>query len=71
FSRENSSKTHAQGSENSAFSIQAAQFGVWGFLDANLVESVESSVVSQSLITNKLRLLNVVGCSTRIVWFPK
>ncbi|EOC7931235.1 hypothetical protein ACI8HA_003721, partial [Vibrio cholerae] len=52
-----------------AFKLHNLAFGV--FLIANLVESVESSVVSQLLITNKLRLLNVVGCSTRIVWFPK
>ncbi|EGX7709482.1 TPA: hypothetical protein SLZ57_004000, partial [Vibrio cholerae] len=54
FSQEKSSKIHAQGSENSAFIVQAAQFGFWVFPDADLVESVESSAVSKSLITNKL-----------------
>ncbi|EKF9220294.1 hypothetical protein KG376_003689, partial [Vibrio cholerae] len=49
-----SSKIHAQGSENLAFIVQAAQFGFWVFPDADLVESVESSAVSKSLITNKL-----------------
>ncbi|PAR18533.1 general secretion pathway protein GspH [Vibrio metoecus] len=40
-------------------------------LDSNLVESVESSVVSKSLKTNKPRSFNVVGCSTLKVWFHK
>ncbi|KQA22994.1 hypothetical protein AAY53_17920, partial [Vibrio metoecus] len=71
FSEEKSSKTHAQGSEDSAFFIQTAQFSIWFFSDANLVESVESSAVFKSLITNKLRWFNVVGCSTRPVWFHK
>ncbi|HGS4949085.1 TPA: hypothetical protein ACMDRI_003666, partial [Vibrio cholerae] len=66
-----SSKTHAQGSEDSAFCIQTAQFSIWFFSDTNLVESVESSAVSKSLITNNLRWFNVVGCSTRPVWFHK
>ncbi|WP_316245285.1 hypothetical protein, partial [Vibrio cholerae] len=46
---EKSSKIHAQGSENSAFIVQAAQFGFWVFPDADLVERVESSAVSKSL----------------------
>ncbi|POC44804.1 hypothetical protein CRN32_25320 [Vibrio vulnificus] len=41
------------------------------FPDADLVESVESSAVSKLLKTNKLRCFNVVGCSTRKVWFYK
>ncbi|PAR52320.1 general secretion pathway protein GspH [Vibrio metoecus] len=44
---------------------------MWFFSDGNLVVSVESSAVSKSLITNKLRWFNVVGCSTRKVWFHK
>ncbi|PNM64651.1 general secretion pathway protein GspH [Vibrio mimicus] len=40
-------------------------------VDAVLVESIESSAVSKSLITNKLRCFNIVGCSTRSVWFHK
>ncbi|EOW9302941.1 hypothetical protein ACN259_003536 [Vibrio cholerae] len=47
-------KIQAQGSENSAFIVQAAQFGFGVFPDADLVERVESSAVSKSLITNKL-----------------
>ncbi|PAR33973.1 general secretion pathway protein GspH [Vibrio metoecus] len=39
--------------------------------DADLVESVDDSVVSKSLKTNKLRCFKVVGCSTRKVWFHK
>ncbi len=35
--------------------------GFWVFPDADLVENVESSAVSKSLITNKLRWFNVVG----------
>ncbi|ENN6811330.1 hypothetical protein ACAG41_001111, partial [Vibrio fluvialis] len=54
FSQEKSSKIHEQGSENSVFIVQAAHFGFWVFPDADLVESVESSAVSKSLITNKL-----------------
>ncbi|OWO68674.1 hypothetical protein B2J71_18285 [Vibrio cholerae] len=41
------------------------------FLDADLVARVESSVVSKSLKTIKPRCFNVVGCSTRKVWFHK
>ncbi|PAR54758.1 general secretion pathway protein GspH [Vibrio metoecus] len=36
-----------------------------------MVESIENSALSKSLITNKFRLFNVVGCSTRPVWFHK
>ncbi|HAS3166159.1 TPA: hypothetical protein I6Z12_003732, partial [Vibrio cholerae] len=54
FSQEKSSKIHAQGSESSAFIVQAAQFGFWVFPHADLVESVESSAVSKSPIANKL-----------------
>nr|WP_279381014.1 hypothetical protein [Vibrio cholerae] len=36
-----------------------------------MVERVESSVVSKSLKTIKPRCFNVVGCSTRKVWFHK
>ncbi|EOW9408033.1 hypothetical protein ACOCF9_003660, partial [Vibrio cholerae] len=39
--------------------------------DADLVERVESSVVSKSLKTHKPRCFKVVGCSTRQVWFHK
>ncbi|MDP4497593.1 hypothetical protein Q9L41_17455 [Vibrio cholerae] len=49
-----SSKIHAQGPENLAFIVQAAQFSFWVFPDVDLVESVESSAVSKSRITNKL-----------------
>ncbi len=52
--RKKSSKIHEQGSENSVFIVQAAHFGFWVFPDADLVESVESSAVSKSRITNKL-----------------
>ncbi|HGS5779430.1 TPA: hypothetical protein ACMDO1_003653, partial [Vibrio cholerae] len=41
------------------------------FLDADLVERVESSVVSKSLKTIKFRCFKVVECSTRQVWFHK
>ncbi|PAS33074.1 hypothetical protein CGT72_11215 [Vibrio cholerae] len=41
------------------------------FSDAYLVESVECSAVSKSLKTIKPRCFNVVGCSTRKVWFHK
>ncbi len=39
--------------------------------DAALVESVGSSTVSKSLKINKPRSFNVVGFSTRSVWFHK
>ncbi|WP_326028634.1 hypothetical protein, partial [Vibrio cholerae] len=64
FYLEKSSKIHTQGSENSVFIVQAAHLGFWVFPDADLVENVESSAVSKSLITNKLRWFNVVGRST-------
>ncbi|HGS4495413.1 TPA: hypothetical protein ACMDNH_003747, partial [Vibrio cholerae] len=57
--------------KKSAFSIQFAQFGFRGLPDEYLVESVESSVVSKLLKTSKPRCFNVVGCSTRKVWFHK
>ncbi|CQB48665.1 hypothetical protein [Vibrio cholerae] len=41
------------------------------FSDVYLVESVECSAVSKSLKTIKPRCFNVVGCSTRKVWFHK
>ncbi|EEN99536.1 hypothetical protein VCG_000812 [Vibrio cholerae 12129(1)] len=41
------------------------------FSDAYLVESVECSAVSRSLKTIKPRCFNVVGYSTRKVWFHK
>ncbi|MBO1368132.1 hypothetical protein BVH65_19200 [Vibrio cholerae] len=41
------------------------------FSDAYLVESAECSAVSRSLKTIKPRCFNVVGCSTRKVWFHK
>ncbi|MCR9797202.1 hypothetical protein, partial [Vibrio cholerae] len=66
-----SSKSKLNRSEKSAFSIQLAQVGFCVFLDADLVERVESSVVSKSLKTIKPRCFNVVGCSTRKVWFHK
>ncbi|EGQ8097038.1 DUF645 family protein [Vibrio cholerae] len=36
-----------------------------------MVESVESSAISKSLKANKFRCINIVGCSTRKVWFHK
>ncbi|PAR33812.1 hypothetical protein CGT96_17005 [Vibrio metoecus] len=41
------------------------------FACADLVESVEISVISKSLKANKPRCFNIVGCSTRKVWFHK
>ncbi len=41
------------------------------FLDADLVERVESSVGLKSLKTSTLRCFNVVGCSMLKVWFHK
>ncbi|PAR19501.1 hypothetical protein CGU02_18575 [Vibrio metoecus] len=41
------------------------------FLDADLVERVESSVVLKLLKTSKPRCFNAVGCSTHKVWFHK
>ncbi|MBO1401693.1 hypothetical protein BVH62_18655 [Vibrio cholerae] len=40
-------------------------------LNVDVVESVESSVVSKWLKTNKPRNFNVVGCTTRSVWLYK
>ncbi len=37
-----------------SFKLHILAFGFWVFPDADLVESVESSAVSKSLITNKL-----------------
>ncbi len=37
-----------------SFKLYILAFGFWVFPDADLVESVESSAVSKSLITNKL-----------------
>ncbi|WP_233358503.1 hypothetical protein, partial [Vibrio cholerae] len=48
-----------------------ALFGFWVFPDADLVESVESSAISKSLKTHKPRSSNVVGYSTRQIWFHK
>ncbi|MBO1394318.1 hypothetical protein BVJ62_19185 [Vibrio cholerae] len=39
--------------------------------DIYVAENVESPAVSKSLKTIKLRCFNVVGCSTRKVWFHK
>ncbi|PAR74844.1 general secretion pathway protein GspH [Vibrio cholerae] len=39
--------------------------------DTDLVERVESSVVSKLLKSSKPRSFNVVGCSTRSAWFHK
>ncbi|HDI3326850.1 TPA: DUF645 family protein [Vibrio cholerae] len=36
-----------------------------------MVESVESSAISKSPKTHKPRCFNIVGCSTRKVWFHK
>ncbi|KAA1212555.1 DUF645 domain-containing protein [Vibrio cholerae O1 biovar El Tor] len=36
-----------------------------------MVESVESSAISKPLKANKPRCFNIVGCSTRKVWFHK
>ncbi|KNA60755.1 hypothetical protein VC274080_022969 [Vibrio cholerae 2740-80] len=36
-----------------------------------MVESIEISASSKSLRTNKLRSFNVVGYSTRQIWFHK
>ncbi|KNA44200.1 LOW QUALITY PROTEIN: hypothetical protein A5A_023902, partial [Vibrio cholerae MZO-2] len=41
------------------------------FSDVYLVESVECLAVSKSLKNIKPRCFNVVGCSTRKVWFHK
>ncbi|MBO1401868.1 hypothetical protein BVH62_19845 [Vibrio cholerae] len=41
------------------------------FLDADLVERVENSVVSKLLKTSKPRCFSAVGCSTLKVWFHK
>ncbi|EEY50118.1 hypothetical protein VIH_003010 [Vibrio cholerae CT 5369-93] len=40
-------------------------------LDADLVESVESSAISKSLKASKPRGFNIVGCSTLAAWFYK
>ncbi|HGS4858895.1 TPA: hypothetical protein ACMDQF_003588, partial [Vibrio cholerae] len=48
-----------------------ALFGFLVLPDADLVESVECSVVSKSLKTIKFRCFNIVGCSTRKVSFHK
>ncbi|WP_419183904.1 DUF645 family protein [Vibrio tarriae] len=37
--------------------------------DADLVESIESSLVSKSLKTSKPRCFNIAGCSTLAAWF--
>ncbi|EOX4341971.1 hypothetical protein ACPF4M_003640, partial [Vibrio cholerae] len=58
-------------SEKLSFSVQLAQVGFCVFLDADLVERVESSVVSKPLKANKSRCFNVVGCSTLAAWFHK
>ncbi|MBO1383088.1 hypothetical protein BVJ63_19330 [Vibrio cholerae] len=52
-----------------AFKLHKLAFAF--FLDADLVERVESSVVSKSLKTIKFRCFNIVGCSTRKVSFHK
>ncbi|ATC59549.1 hypothetical protein CMV05_19080 [Vibrio anguillarum] len=52
-----------------AFNLHKLAFAF--FLDADLVERVESSVVSKSLKTSKPRCFNAVGCSTLKVWFHK
>ncbi|HGS4442023.1 TPA: hypothetical protein ACMDNB_003721, partial [Vibrio cholerae] len=52
-----------------AFKLHKLAFAF--FLDADLVERVESSVVSKLLKTIKLRCFIVVECSTRKVWFHK
>ncbi|HHY0344921.1 TPA: hypothetical protein ACVU1J_003774, partial [Vibrio cholerae] len=57
--------------EKSALSVQVAQFDCGILSDANLVESVESSAISKLLKASKSRCFNVVGCSTRSVWFYK
>ncbi|WP_221886499.1 hypothetical protein, partial [Vibrio cholerae] len=53
------------------FSFQSAQLDFCVFLDADLVERVESSAVSKLLKTSKPRCFNIVGCSTLEVWFHK
>ncbi len=52
-----------------AFKLHNLAFAL--LLDADLVESVESSAASKSLKTNKLRYCKVVGCSIRKVCFLK
>ncbi|WP_222860942.1 hypothetical protein, partial [Vibrio cholerae] len=66
-----SSKSKLNRSEKLSFSVQLAQVGFCAFLDADLVERIESSVISKSLKTINPRCFNVVGCSTRKVWFHK
>ncbi|PKQ51712.1 hypothetical protein CR151_19390 [Vibrio cholerae] len=39
--------------------------------DADSVEGVESSAISKSLKTHKSRCFNIVGYSTRQIWFHK
>ncbi|PAR26496.1 general secretion pathway protein GspH [Vibrio metoecus] len=48
-----------------------AQVGFCVFLNADLVERVESSAVSKPLKANKPRCFKVVGCSTLSTWFHK
>ncbi len=52
-----------------AFNLHKLAFAF--FLDADLVERVESSVVSKSLKIIKPRCFNVVGRSAQKVWFHK
>ncbi len=70
-SRLESSKSKLICCKKSDFSVQISQFGFRVFLDADLVKRVDSSVGSKSLKTIKPRCFNVVGCSTRKVWFHK
>ncbi|EPH5778177.1 hypothetical protein ACS2RX_003721, partial [Vibrio cholerae] len=69
FYLEKSSKAQVQRSEKLAFRLPNLVFEFQA--DAALVESVGSSVVSKSLKTHKPRCFNIVGCSTRSVWFHK
>ncbi|HFG1603851.1 TPA: hypothetical protein ACGFXT_003413, partial [Vibrio cholerae] len=59
FLKQKLSKSGFNCPENSSFSVQLSQFGFRVFPDADLVERVESSVVSKSLKTIKLRCFNV------------
>ncbi|PAS27025.1 hypothetical protein CGT72_18745 [Vibrio cholerae] len=52
-----------------AFKLHKLAFAY--FLDTDLVERVESSMVSKSLKIIKPRCFNVVGCFTQKVWFHK
>ncbi|MDV2369599.1 hypothetical protein, partial [Vibrio cholerae] len=69
FYQEKSSKAQVQRFEKSAFKLSDLVFEFQA--DVALVESVGSSTVSKLLKISKPRSFNVVGFSTRSVWFHK